>query len=149
GNDQKRIEHARKVMRFAEKLLEKEEGDWHIVIPTSILHDVGIKEAEKKYGEAAPSYQEKEGPSVAKEFLLKMSLKREDVEEICEIIAHHHSPGKINTQNFKLVYDADCLVNLKDEINKQGKNKLERKIEEIFLTDTGKNLARKLYLKDK
>ena len=93
GNDSKRINHAKRVMRFAEKLLKKEEGDWHVVLPASILHDRGIKEAERKYGSSAGYYQEKERPSLAKEILLKMGLKKEDIDKVYQIIVHHHAPA--------------------------------------------------------
>ena len=146
GDDRKRIEHSKKVLGFAERLLEKEGGDWHIVVPASILHDIGIKEAERKYDSSAPCYQEKEGPPVAREMLLDAGFKREDTEEICQIIAHHHSPGKINTRNFKLVYDADWLVNLEEEGNLEEKIPLKELIERVFLTNSGKELARKLYV---
>jgi HD superfamily phosphodiesterase/predicted RNA-binding Zn-ribbon protein involved in translation (DUF1610 family) len=146
GNDTKRIKHAQQVLYFAEKLLEKEKGDWHIVIPAGILHDIGIKEAERKYGSSASHYQEKEGPPIAKEILLKMGLKKEDIDEICQIIAHHHSPQKINTQNFRLLYDADSLVNLKEEVDTEDKTKLKKMIDKTFLTSAGKDLAEKIYL---
>jgi len=146
GNDAKRIKHAKDVMHFAEELLKEESGDWHIVIPAAILHDIGIKEAERKYGSSAGHYQEKEGPPIAKKILLKIGFKKEDINEICQIIAHHHSPGKINTQNFKLLYDADSLCNLKDKVDIKDKTKLKEIIERIFLTNTGKNLAKKIYL---
>ena len=147
GDDKKRINHAKRVLQFAEELLKKEKADWHIVIPVSILHDLGIKEAEAKYGSSAGHLQEREGPAIAKGILLKMGLKKEEIEEICQIIAHHHSPGKINTQNFKILYDADWLVNLKDEVNTEDKEKLERVINKVFLTKAGKELAKATYLK--
>lgn len=146
GNDKKRIAHAKKVMGFAEELLRQEKADWHIVIPASILHDVGIKIAEQKYGSSAGHYQEKEGPDEAKKILLKLSLKKEDIEEIYLIIANHHSPGKVNTQNFKVLYDADWLVNLKDEVDSGDREKLKAIIEKVFLTPSGKELAEKIYL---
>lgn len=148
GDDKKRVNHARKVMSFAEELLKTEECDWHIVIPASILHDIGIKEAEKKYGSSAGPHQEKEGPDIARGILLKMGLKRGDIEEICDIIAHHHSPGEIATLNFKVLYDADWLVNLRDEVNTNDKDKLRRTIAKVFLTATGKELAKKIYLSE-
>lgn len=147
GTDAKRINHARKVLGFAEDLLREEKADWHIVIPAAILHDVGIKIAEAKYGSSAGHYQEKEGPEVARKILLKMSLKKEDIEEICGIIAHHHSPGKVDTLNFKILYDADWLVNLADEVDIKDREKLERAINRIFLTSSGKKKAEGLYLK--
>jgi len=146
GADSKRINHAREVMGFAEELLKTEKADWHIVIPASILHDVGIKVAEEKYGSNAGHLQEKEGPAVAEKLLLKMGLKKEDVHEICEIIAHHHSPGKVNTLNFKVLYDADWLVNLKDEVDTKDKEKLAAIIDKVFLTPAAKAMAKEIYL---
>lgn len=145
GEDKKRIDHAKKVLKFAEEILKKEQGDWHIVIPVSILHDIGIKEAKKKYGSSGGSYQEKEGPRIAERILLKFGLKRGDVNEICEIIAHHHSPGEIDTMNFKILYDADTLVNFKDEIKNISRKKLPDIIKRTFFTLTAKRIAEKLY----
>jgi len=146
GNDKKRINHAKNVMRFAEELLKQEKADWHIVIPAAILHDVGIKTAEEKYGSNAGHFQEKEGPEVARKILLKLGFQKRDIDEICEIIAHHHLAGIVNTQNFKILYDADWLVNLKDEVDTQDKAKLRQIINKIFLTEAGKVLAEKIYL---
>lgn len=146
GCDTKRINHAEKVMNYAEELLREEKGDWHIVIPASILHDIGIKIAEEKYNSSAGRYQEKEGPAIARNILLKTGFKKSDTDEICQIVAHHHTPGKVNSQNFKIVYDADWLINLKDEVNLSDKEKLEKVINKIFLTATGKKIAEKVYL---
>jgi len=145
-DDTKRIYHAKKVMNYAEDLLKEEKGDWHIVIPTSILHDVGIKPAEQKYGSSAGHYQEKEGPRIARKILLKYGFKKKDIDQICEIIAHHHTPGKVNTNNFKILYDADWLVNLKDKASVKDKEKFKAIINKVFLTKTGKVIAQKMYL---
>lgn len=146
GTDTKRIEHAKKVMLYAEGLLKKEKGDWHIVMPASILHDIGLKAAEKKYGSTAGKYQEKEGPEIARKILLKYGFQKGAIEEICEIIRYHHSPGKVDTDNFRVLYDADWLVNLKDEVDTKDKEKLKVLIEKIFLTSSGKETARNIYL---
>jgi len=146
GQDLKRINHAENVMHFAEELLRQEKADWHIVIPASILHDIGIREAERKYGSSAGHYQEKEGPAIARGILLELGFKKEDIAQICEIIGHHHSPGKIDSQNFKVLYDADWLVNIKDEVDTGDKFKLRAFIGKVFLTASGKALAEKIYL---
>jgi len=147
GEDRRRIEHAKKVLSFAEELLKEEEADWHIVVPASILHDTGIKLTEQKYGSAEGCLQEKEGPAVARPILLRLGLKLEDIEQICDIIAHHHSPGAIDTQNFKILYDADCLVNLKEEAEGKTDEQLAALIEKTFLTAAGKKRAREIYVK--
>ncbi len=144
--DTKRINHARKVTEYAEELLKREEGDYPIVIGASVLHDIGIHQAEKKYGSTSGRYQENEGPPIARRILTRLGFEQNQIEEICEIIAHHHSPGKINTMNFKILYDADWLVNLKDEYAIQDNNKLSHIIDKVFLTQSGKTLAREIYL---
>ncbi|MFC1703771.1 HD domain-containing protein [Candidatus Omnitrophota bacterium] len=146
SNDSKRIAHAKRVMQFAQDLLKEEGGDWHIVIPASVLHDVGIKIAEEKHGSTAGHHQEKEGPAIAKKILLKAGFQVKDIDEICTIIAHHHAPGKVDTQNFKVLYDADWLVNLQDEVDTKGKDELQKLINKIFLTSTGKKIARQIYI---
>jgi HD superfamily phosphodiesterase len=146
GRDTKRIDHAKRVLGFSEELLKSEKAGWNIVIPASILHDVGIKIAEDKYGSAAGHYQEAEGPPIARGILIKVGFKKEDIDEICQIIANHHSPGKVDTLNFKVLYDADWLVNLKDEVDMKDKERLSKAIDKIFLTETGKKMARELYL---
>jgi len=68
------------------------------------------------------------------------------IDEVCDIIASHHSPGEIDTLNFKILWDADWLVNLGDEYNIKNKKKLEKVINKIFLTRTGKDLGKSIYL---
>ena len=146
GQDVKRINHARKVTEYAEALLKPEGGDYSIVIAAGVLHDIGIHEAERKYNSTAGKYQEKEGPPIAREILSRMGFPPQQIEEICQIIGHHHSPGVVNTTNFKILYDADWLVNLRDEYPTEDKDRLSSAIEKLFLTDSGKALARQVYL---
>ncbi len=146
NGDTKRINHAHRVTEYAEELLQREGGDYPIVIGASLLHDIGIHQAQKKYGSTTGKFQEKEGPPIARRILTRLGFEQNQIEEICEIIAHHHSPGKINTQNFKVLYDADWLVNLRDEYDIQDRNKLSNIIDRVFLTPSGKTLAAGIYL---
>jgi len=146
GEDAKRIDHALAVTDYAERLLKSENGDYLIVIAAGVLHDIGMHEAERKYGSTGGKYQEIEGPPIARDILTKLGFEPKKIDEICEIIAHHHSPGKVKTTNFKILYDADWLVNLRDEYNICDKGKLTSIIERVFLTESGKGLAREIYL---
>ncbi len=148
GDDTKRIDHARKVTAYAEGLLKREGGDYSIVIGAAVLHDIGIHEAERKYGSTGGKYQEIEGPPIARRIMLELGFEEEQVEEVCEIIAHHHSPGKIRTRNFGILYDSDWLVNLRDEYDIQDTKKLAGIIERVFLTESGRALAREIYLRE-
>jgi len=145
--DARRINHALKVTEYAEELLRREgEGDYPVIIGASVLHDIGIHQAEKKHGSTGGKYQEKEGPPIARRILARLGFTPSQIEEICGIIAHHHSPGKITTDNFKILYDADWLVNLRDEYDIEDRNKLTSIIDRVFLTQSGKALAREIYL---
>ena len=148
GQDAKRINHARRVTAYAERLMGLEGGDYAVVIGAAVLHDIGIHEAERKYGSAKGQFQEKEGPPIAREILTRLGFDKQHIAEICEIIAHHHSPGKINTLNFKVLYDADWLVNLGDEYDIRDKNKLSGIIESVFLTASGRRIAREIFLQN-
>jgi HD superfamily phosphodiesterase len=141
GEDEKRIAHAIEVIRFAEEILKGEYGNEDIVIASAILHDIGIPESERKYGSNAGHYQEVEGPPIARKILEKYDLLKAFIDEVCEIIGNHHSPGKIDTINFKIVYDADCLVNFGDRLREKDEQYRIKLAEKVFLTATGKEIA--------
>ncbi len=146
NGDTRRINHARRVTEYAEEMLGPEGGDRYVVTGAAVLHDIGIHEAERKYGRATGKHQEAEGPPIARAILQELGFKESQIEEICQIIAHHHSPGEIDTRNFKILYDADWLVNLRDEYDITDREKLAGIIERVFLTGSGRARAREIYL---
>ena len=146
GTDFKRVHHAVKVARFAEQILKMEGGNPLVVMGAAYLHDIGIHEAEKKHGSPSGYDQEMQGPPIAKEILEKLSVQKEMIDEICDIIGHHHSPGEEETLNFQILYEADWLVNLEEEGISKDREKVEGLIGKVFKTVTGKELAEKLCL---
>ncbi len=115
GQDERLIQHALRVTRYAENILQHEESaDRDVVIAAAILHDIGIPETERKHGSSAGEYQELEGPPIARELMRQQALPERMIEEFCQIIAHHHTPGVVDTVNFEVVYRADVKVNLED-----------------------------------
>ncbi len=63
-------------------------------------------------------------------------------------MGHHHHPRPEETVNFKVVYDADVLVNL-EEIQRKAPmaaEKLAELVDSKFLTDSGRELARSVLL---
>jgi HD superfamily phosphodiesterase/DNA-directed RNA polymerase subunit RPC12/RpoP len=148
GQDFKRIGHASKVARHAEQMVKEEKGDMAVVLIAAFLHDIGIKEAERKYQSNEAHYQEQEGPPVARAILKKLGASAELIEEVCDIVGHHHHPRPEETINFKILYDADLIVNL-EEKHKESPIALEKLagiIEKSFLTKAGKMLAQKILL---
>lgn len=150
GADQRRIDHALRVTGFAEQILKHEKGDRVVVVAAALLHDIGIREAERKYGSSAGNLQEREGPPVAREILTGLAFDEAVIDEVCEIIASHHSPGEVDTDNFRVIWDADWLVNLGDEFDLKDTAKTLEMIKKIYQTATGTALAEQIYLqKDK
>jgi len=146
GTDFKRVNHALKAARYAEQILKIEGGHPLVVLGAAYLHDIGIHEAEKKHGSPSGHYQEIEGPPIARRILEGLSVQREIVDEICDIIARHHTPRGEEPLNFQILYEADWLVNLEEEGISRDREKLEKVIGKVFKTATGKELAHKVYL---
>jgi len=147
GKDYKRIDHALMVLSYAEGIQALEGGNALVVTAAAILHDIGILEAEKKYDSFAGNYQEIQGPPIAKAILEKYDVDEEDIEHVCRIIANHHSDKDIDTIEFKIIWDADWLVNIPDEFPDADNEKLSKLVNRIFKTQTGKDIAAKTLLK--
>ena len=147
SGDQRRITHALSVLDYASDILRAEGGDPKVVTAAALLHNIGIREAEKKYDSSAPKYQETEGPPVARRIMERMGIDEDTIEQVCDIVGNHHSVGGIDTPEFRIIWDADWLVNLPDEMDISDKEKLKGFIEKVFKTNTGREIAKGLYLR--
>lgn len=149
SGDEKRIDHALAVLSYAEQIQAADGGDPLIVRAAAILHDIGIKEAERKYNSSAGKYQETEGPPIAREILSKYEMDDATVDHICNIIANHHSAKGIDTLEFRVIRDADQLVNIKEDFPDKEKDELQKLIDKIFKTNRGRQIAVELFLETK
>jgi len=146
SDDARRIRHALDVTGHAEAIgKEQEDGDMMIIMAAALLHDIGIKNAEKKYNSSSARYQHIEGPPVAEEILTGLKAPQELIEEVCDIIGHHHSPRDEETTNFKVLYDADLIVNMAELYQKKPhtKEQLDKIVSSSFLTKAGAQEGRK------
>ncbi len=147
-NDFKRIGHASRVARYADQIGKQENGNLGVILIAAYLHDIGIKEAERKHPSAASEFQEREGPPIARKILDRLGAEEGIIEEVSRIIAHHHHPGPSESIDLKCVYDANMLVNLEE---KQKENPIDPEelagiVSKSFLTRTGRALAEKRLL---
>ncbi len=150
GRDFKRIGHAGKVARYVEQIGKREKANLAVVLCAAYLHDIGIKNAEEKYNSSAAKYQEQEGPPVARELMEALSAKKELVDEVCDIIGHHHHPGEDESLNFKVLYDADMLTNMVECKDRKGIDEAQflAKLDRLFLTESGNDLAKEVLIQD-
>jgi len=146
--DFRRVGHAGRVARYAERIAKKEGGDLAVILAAAYLHDTGIKEAEGKQPDHGAEVHEQEGPAVAGDILERLGAAEGMIEEVCDIIGHHHHPRTEETKNFKCVYDADQIANLEEENKKSPMipEEIERTINESLLTEAGRDVAREVLL---
>jgi len=141
GSDRRRIDHALKVLDFAETIAKTEGGDPLIVRAAAILHDIGIPEAQRKYGSSGGHLQEVEGPPIARAIMERLELDENVIDHVCRIIGSHHSGKEIDTPEFRIVWDADRLVNIPEEHGDAGHEKVAQLASRVFKTATGRSLA--------
>lgn len=145
--DVRRINHALKVLGYARGITEREVPDEKtidIIIYTAILHDIGIKESERKYNSSAWNYQEIEGPPVAEEILSELDISEEIIERVCFIIGNHHSYNKIDGIDFQIIVEADFIVNIFEK--EMGMEAIESIKNSYFKTESGRKLIDTIYL---
>ena len=148
GKDETQINHTLAVLNYAEQIQAVEGGEPLVVKAAAILHDIGIHAAECKYSSSAGKYQEIEGPIIAREILAKYDLDENTVEHVCKIIANHHSAKDIDTIEFRILWDADWLVNLPEVFADAGKEKLKEIINKTFKTCKGRQMAIETFVKN-
>ena len=149
GSDRKRLTHALAVLTHAKGILREETGDPRVVQAAALLHDIGIQEAERKHGSAAARYQEIEGPPLARRILVEIGLDEATTEHVCRIVGSHHSAQDIDSPEFRVVWDADWLLNLPEEFPEHTADQLKPVVERLFKTEAGKRRACDLFVEGK
>ena len=145
-DDPRRIQHFTKVHSYAKLIGELEqlaEEEKFILEAAALVHDIGIKIAEQKYGSCEGKLQEKEGPAVAEEMLCRLDFPAETVGRICYLVGHHHSYERIEGLDYQILVEADFLVNFyEDDIRKEA---VQQAYEKIFKTDSGRHICREMF----
>ena len=154
GNPQ-RINHFLKVHSFAKAIGEMEgldERTLNILEMASVMHDIGIKPAEEKYGSSEGKLQEQEGPAVARGMLMRLGFAENVIERVCYLIGHHHTYTGIEGRDYQILVEADFLVNLYEDGRTDGdggfvpdKAAVETAYQRIFATETGKWICRSMF----
>ncbi len=102
------------LFRSKEITAQKEGADLDVVIACALLHDVGIKPAEAKFGYNNGKLQEEYGPAIAEELLQLIDFPAELIVKVKEIIGNHHSPSRYTYIELEILKEADAIVNKAD-----------------------------------
>lgn len=146
GKDQKRITHALRVLEESQKILRSEKANPRVVVAAALLHDIGIQEAERKHGSNVGKYQEIEGPPIAERIMKEIKLDSETIDDVCRIIGCHHSVKGEDSTEFRIVWDADHIVNIIEEEGNRNPDNIKDVIENVFKTEGGKARAGEVFL---
>lgn len=146
GADARRIAHARQVAAYARELLDYIDADPTVTLAAAYLHDIGIPEAERRYGSCAGPHQEKLGPPVAREILERLGASAPLIETVCAMIGKHHTPGGVDSPEFRILWDADALVNLGEVVPGKSPEQVRAILDRSLVTEPGYRRALALYL---
>ncbi|MDF2513211.1 MAG: hypothetical protein K0S04_3077 [Herbinix sp.] len=147
SGDPRRVQHFIKVHSFAKligTLEQLEESTLFLLETAALVHDIGIKLCEEKYGDCNGKLQEKEGPAIAKEMLERLGFDQVVIERVCYLVGHHHTYSNIDGVDYQILVEADFLVNLYED--NLSKSACETTLNKIFKTTSGSALCNSMFL---
>ena len=147
NGDPKRIQHTTKVHAYA-SLIGRIEGldeeTLFILESAALVHDIGIRASEQKYGHQNGKLQEQEGPAVAREMLTRIGgYSERQIERICWLVGHHHTYHVCEDLDYQILIEADFLVNLYEDNESPHAIRAVRK--NIFRTGSGTKMLETMF----
>lgn len=150
SGDPKRTQHFIKVFSLAEQIGTMEDlsaNELETLMAAALVHDIGIKPAEAKYGSGNGKLQELEGPAPAGELLISCGFEQDIVERVKYLVGHHHTYTDIKGMDYQILVEADFLVNLyEDECSIDA---VKHAAKNIFRTNSGISMLERMYPFDK
>ena len=148
AGDPRRVQHLMKVYAFSRLIGQREKLDertQNILEAAALLHDIGIHEAERKHGSGTGKWQEQEGPAAAAPLLDQAGADEAEKKRALWLIAHHHTYDASEDMDFRILLEADFLVNAyEDALPREA---CQTAGERVFRTGTGRSFLQNLYLK--
>ena len=147
NGDPKRIQHTTKVHAYASMIGKCEgldEDTLFILESAALVHDIGIRASEMKYGHQNGKLQEQEGPAVARELLTRLGgFTDQQIERICWLVGHHHTYHVYEDLDYQILIESDFLVNLFED--EESPNAIRAVRKNIFRTESGTRMLDTMY----
>ena len=144
--DSHQIQHFAKVHTYSRLIGTLEGLDEETMITlemAALVHDVGIKAGMEKYGRGNGKIQEELGPAIAEEMLTELGVDPERVARISYLVGHHHTYTNVEGMDYRILLEADFLVNLHEE--KEPMEGIKKAYDEIFRTEAGKQIVKTMF----
>jgi hypothetical protein len=136
------------VSLYAEELLAYIDADPFLTLTSAYLHDIGIPEAERKHGSCAGNWQELEGPPIAEQILTELNAEATFTEAVAKIVGNHHTRNGVSSPEFRVIWDADALVNFAEVLPEKSKEQIENILQDHMETEAGFRIARRIFIQD-
>lgn len=132
------IHHFIKVHAFAHEIgvMEKLDGKTLETLEyAAIAHDIACPLCRRKYGSTEGRLQEKESEPLLREFLAEYDLPEEMLERIVFLVTHHHTYTGVDGPDYRILLEADYLVNFGE--NEKYRKGVKEFRKHVFRTETG------------
>ena len=140
------ITHFLKVWSFAKTIGELEglaPETQFILEAAALVHDIACPLCRKKYGNTNGKMQEKEGETLAREFLKDTGLTTAKIDRITYLVAHHHTFKDVQGEDYQILLEADYLVNAEE--SGYSIQNIQNTVSRIFKTKSGCQIAKAIY----
>ena len=109
----------------------------------ALVHDIGIRPAETKFGSCSGALQEQEGPAEARRLLENLDIDPDVVNRVCFLVGHHHTYTDIHDPDYQILVEADFLVNLYED--NESKHAASAALRRIFRTPSGSRICKTMF----
>ncbi len=145
--DFKQIGRVSRIAQHAEKIGKEEGANMGIILCTAYLSDIGLNQAEQKYGNQEPESVKKESLQIASDILTRLGANEQVLEEVCRLIQIHGTDEAELVPESMILHDARQTT-LLEEAHKNNPLEpalVENSLEKEFLTPAGKENARSIF----
>lgn len=147
--DPMRIQHLIKVHSLSSLLGKMENLDTEtqfILESAALVHDIGVRNAEKEHGDKFKAYHENIGIVESENLLNQLSNYTDaQIQRIKYIVGNHHHYNKIDKIDFQILVEADFMVNAFEK--QLSLSSIDSFKEKICKTESGAEILSKMFYK--
>lgn len=146
AGDARRVQHYLKVHAYASYIGTCEQLDsttQAVLEAAALVHDIGIKPAECKFGACGGKLQEQEGGAPARDMLQAIGFAPDCIDRVVYLVEHHHTYTNVQGLDYRILLEADFLVNAYEDALPLSAICAGR--DHIFATATGTALCNQMY----
>ena len=143
------IDHTIRVWTYARTIgqLESLDSETQQILETAaIIHDIACPLCREIHGNTNGKFQEQLGEPMARNFLANSGLTEQQIDRVAFLVGHHHTLTGIDGLDYQILVEADYIANATE--NGYSAENVERFIEKVMKTESGKRLARTVFCMD-